>query len=1125
MAIWAQAQGAYRKATQSSIATQWKRWGRFAWAVPFVAADVTISRDKYAAVGANVADLSMAWVLRKQKGAIPFIVPPVAYALTRAAVSSITGRGEIKGGTKITQKIASEIITAGESNTPVNPIKGHDAGHWGREQTFASGDFEPGSSWKGSLRKAAHTLERYAGIYFGDVGRLAPDWRMVGREARRMARLSKKTPSTEEFLEKIGVKFLDKEAFKGVHASVLSGYLDPKTFTPHMLPAKYFSPGHLERYAGFRRATGAHEVFEKIVAKKNIKRYGEIFAFVDEQHVGPDVLRGHGMFMAETGIPLKRIRSTFRGASKLDMDFVEQGFYRAKARKMGIQAGLGMGVIGMSAAYGNLFSDRNKPVNPIKGHDAGHWGREQTFAFGDFQPGESWKGIFGKIWAGTRAVGRGMAAAPGMIGRTLRTSKVIALEMSRETRHFIKKELLPGLKKGKLPELGLATAIAIEPTLAAFGLMTPTALSMTAFAILGKGGYMAIKKGPAALRMAKFAKQHPTVTKAVIKHGGGGAMRQIGQYIRRGTRNPAGMFIELGGGKLGRESLKADFALAMGEIIRDPSKAIQSGVAQLGGFDDVYNTIRGLSSGPGAREIQDILKIPFGSGWKGLLSALKRPVRSLLGMGRKTKPDSWRSALAAERGLGRRVKLEAAVLGEVGEAVRLARESTSLSGFYSKIGVKEVSSIRDLMPYYRAEEIGRAYKGIKGLGGRTVRRGDKWVPLAPSESLFKETPYFKEAIAGDPKKLEHLRRFAGGTSVHEKLESLSESMGAAFRGSEVFVKRFGHASRYVPFGEAAWHGGMGLKWREAKQLLRGRGQKYLRKELKAGWKAGRRLFYKPPVKGHDAGRWGREWAEEAIDSDFSSGSSKKDALLTVAKHMGISFEAVKSSRGFYESLRSGRVIKILGKGTQGEVALMESTIKGSPFRYARKKVLPREGSAYKTASASADLKREYDILEEIRGVHGGVSNITPHAYMFEGAGEGATMYMEFAQGKALAQGGKLTAEAHRVLKTEANLLATKGIYNVDVNLGNVLVSNDSVSWIDFGLAQSKRHSTFPGRFHEIAQSYKERMLKGVEELRRTTSVARKNRLNKLQEAAQPSPFELNARRRMSHGVDRGSRTK
>lgn len=44
------------------------------------------------------------------------------------------------------------LVSAGVSqlwhrNKAPNEIKGHDAGHWGRERTFASGDFEPGSSW------------------------------------------------------------------------------------------------------------------------------------------------------------------------------------------------------------------------------------------------------------------------------------------------------------------------------------------------------------------------------------------------------------------------------------------------------------------------------------------------------------------------------------------------------------------------------------------------------------------------------------------------------------------------------------------------------------------------------------------------------------------------------------------------------------------------------------------------------------------------------------------------------------------------------------------------------------------------------------------------------------------
>jgi tRNA A-37 threonylcarbamoyl transferase component Bud32 len=165
MAIWATAQGAYnvfkRSKPAQSVISHWRRWGRFVFDVPSAGADIAISEDKAAAIGAQAAALVTAAFLRKTTGAKAFIFPLVSYAATRYAISRFTGKGETRGGGTVGQKIVSDIVNIGEPNKPANPIKGHDEDHWGREQIFESGDFEPGASWKGLLGALRRPVKAY----------------------------------------------------------------------------------------------------------------------------------------------------------------------------------------------------------------------------------------------------------------------------------------------------------------------------------------------------------------------------------------------------------------------------------------------------------------------------------------------------------------------------------------------------------------------------------------------------------------------------------------------------------------------------------------------------------------------------------------------------------------------------------------------------------------------------------------------------------------------------------------------------------------------------------------------------------------------------------------------------
>ena len=97
---------------------------------------------------------------------------------------------------------------------------------------------------------------------------------------------------------------------------------------------------------------------------------------------------------------------------------------------------------------------------------------------------------------------------------------------------------------------------------------------------------------------------------------------------------------------------------------------------------------------------------------------------------------------------------------------------------------------------------------------------------------------------------------AASGSVHENLEALLSNLDVTTAstlrqkvGSQAFLKTFRHASIAVPYGEAAFLGGMGLSWKESKTILGAmyKQQAELRGIMKEGWKTGKTLFPKSPT--------------------------------------------------------------------------------------------------------------------------------------------------------------------------------------------------------------------------------------------------------------------------------------
>jgi len=75
----------------------------------------------------------------------------------------------------------------------------------------------------------------------------------------------------------------------------------------------------------------------------------------------------------------------------------------------------------------------NKAKNPIKGHDSGHWGRDKTFASGDFEPGQSVRWIYRAMEAGVskEAIAEaGSRMGAGIVSRSTARTTLDMMSMS-----------------------------------------------------------------------------------------------------------------------------------------------------------------------------------------------------------------------------------------------------------------------------------------------------------------------------------------------------------------------------------------------------------------------------------------------------------------------------------------------------------------------------------------------------------------------------------------------------------------------------------------------------------------------------------------------------------------------
>ena len=343
--FWAQYKAVRNELMQYPLVKFWREKGRFIVGAATAAVDIGISDNhRVSAALANAGLLSAAWLMRKQTGALPFVVPGLVYGLIRGTGYTFFGR-----------------------NKAVNPIKAHDAGRWGREQTFASGDFEPGSSLKsmfGVLRnpikslgnwRFARRLTKGAELYediaiqalksggiteeFSVMSKVAPLGDVGGIEVSAFNKAGEELLSATRYFEKSTVDLTLMDVAKSLQGKGIGWYF--QSAEVGILGRMGYKPG----------------------------------ALVSSPVVSPITARFHGLLYNDVH---------FTQAGGKWGNRLEELMHKVMAKQIKIEEFPGAEIVGRLPS--------NKSINPIKGHSGGRWGREQTFAGGDFKPDASWIG-------------------------------------------------------------------------------------------------------------------------------------------------------------------------------------------------------------------------------------------------------------------------------------------------------------------------------------------------------------------------------------------------------------------------------------------------------------------------------------------------------------------------------------------------------------------------------------------------------------------------------------------------------------------------------------------------------------------------------------------------------------
>jgi len=254
----------------------------------------------------------------------------------KVAYSEIPGFKYIKEGWK-------HGIKSGRVTNPVNPIKAHEGNRWGRETIMSSGDFRPGSSWRGDLVPFAEKLismfnESRTLYEFG----IKTGTRMLERATEafpeyKFALGKARTVFTTEAGE-FGLKARSQTELDAIQEIIKTGNITlvPTIASPRVLSKKYSAQFFKNNPEAQRVWAGsvAHEQFEIHVMKfgKPNLEFARAYG-----HVSPDVLRAHGYFMQGVGIPEKTLEKLYRNMPGDQYKYFLEG-YQYRAAKMNTRA-------------------------------------------------------------------------------------------------------------------------------------------------------------------------------------------------------------------------------------------------------------------------------------------------------------------------------------------------------------------------------------------------------------------------------------------------------------------------------------------------------------------------------------------------------------------------------------------------------------------------------------------------------------------------------------------------------------------------------------------------------------------------------------------------------------------
>ena len=747
-----------------------RRYVQPAMALGFGIADVAISENKPVALTANAASIAAAFLTRRKTSFAWAAVPTVTYLGARVA-------GEIA------------------FNKPVNPIKGHDAGRWGREQTFASGDFKPGSShirFAGRLgrifearlgKTAANKMLKTGSIkdlyqetrnWYESVGGVFKEGSLAGAETRvGLVRGQASvepviTLSSVEKLERLEPKMVDdffheiaeieasfskilgrktamqyyKTGWRGQQRILLKKFPAlknvtkigpaPKTgpmswvdqietnlgiaqesldvvqrasFGTHMNPGVMQTDLWTAKKLGHLPASIKERILERHQYRYSRKDFAEMFgegSMAGETYIKdlPDILKRFGATRwqftkgkARSAVrnewedikegfstltrPIRRLRQHFRDRKNLKKrlkfykDLMKQGkpYDHYGKPPMDLEPYLDNKMI-KSVKGKYLF---NKAVNPIKGHDAGRWGREQTFASGDFTPGKSWNPTKRVIQFFENFFAKRAAA------KTVRgLSKAQIRELGKNSQKVSVDEFgwWMGIKKRAIPREMQTPALFVQDFNTAVRIAQEQGMTYTAavqelkpifkyYKSIGfdTGGYYdparILEWGKDIRKVSKMGKPtdlpplipltknaEEVLQKSIIFHEFAENLTAkvapksslLSSFFRRtGELHKTTWAHEMA---IVQEEYFTRFAgspLAkryMGEL------RFLSGETTFSGFDDAYNTIQGLRHDGIAPELRKILT-KFGSGWRGIFQSIGkffkatgRKIRALPGTAR-----------------------------------------------------------------------------------------------------------------------------------------------------------------------------------------------------------------------------------------------------------------------------------------------------------------------------------------------------------------------------------------------------------------------------------------------------------------------------------------------------------